>query len=93
MQAYRAANHGIVLTRCQNKLVMNQFPMNIQVFAISFVSLQEKRHQADYNPENELTFFEVLADIYAAQKGIEMLNNSSIEDRTAFAVYTVMQKR
>jgi len=72
---------------------MNQFPKNIQEFADSFVALQKKRHQADYNPENEFTIYEVMTEIDAAQKGIEKLNNSSIEDRTAFVVYTVMQKR
>ncbi|MCY4445882.1 MAG: hypothetical protein OXC02_05405 [Rhodobacteraceae bacterium] len=93
MQAYRAANHSTVNSRCLNKLVMNQFPKNIQEFADSFVALQKKRHQADYNPENEFTIYEVMTEIDAAQKGIEKLNNSSIEDRTAFVVYTVMQKR
>ena len=73
--------------------VMDLFPTKIQEFATCFVALQKKRHQADYDPEFVLTRYEVLTEITVAQNAIEMLNNSSDKDRTAFAVYTLLPKR
>ncbi len=72
---------------------MTLFPDGLQEFATRFVILQAKRHEADYNPAFDLTSDVVLTEITAAQKAIEMLNNSSDKDRTAFAVYTLLEKR
>ena len=93
MQAYRAVNHGYAKGKCSNVSVINLFPRNIQQFAASFVILQEKRHLADYDPVHKLKRADVKIAIGTAEKAIEKLNNSSIKDRRAFAVYTAMQKR
>ncbi len=98
LQAYRAVNHGEAKNRFSRSdgrthPVMDLFPTKIQEFATCFVALQKKRHQADYDPEFVLTRYEVLTEITVAQNAIEMLNNSSDKDRTAFAVYTLLPKR
>lgn len=92
MQAYRAVNHGYAKGQCSNPDI-NLFPRNIQQFAASFVILQKKRHQADYDPIHKLKRADVKIAIGTAEKAIEKLNNSSIKNRRAFAVYTAMQKR
>ena len=90
LQAYRAVNHGHAKGQCSN---MGKFPKDIQSFAASFVILQEKRHQADYDPVHKLKRADVLTQIRTAKLFIKKLKESPIKDRRAFAVWTVMQNR
>lgn len=72
---------------------MDNFPIDIQNFASKFIELQNKRHQADYDPINKLRRGDVLTEINAAEVAIKKLQESSIKDKRAFAVWTVMAKK
>lgn len=49
-QTYRALEHGFAKSQCKNNEVLRKFPKAIEDFANAFVTLQEKRHNSDYNP-------------------------------------------
>ncbi len=92
-QAYRAVNHGYAKKQCRDRGVMERFPRDIEDFAIQFAILQEKRHQADYDPSKAFTRHDVLAAIDAAEAAIKKLKASNIKDQRAFAAWTVLAKR
>ena len=92
-QAYRAIEHGFAKHQCKNNSVMEKFPTGIQDFANQFVELQEKRHQADYDPFSKFTRHDVLTAIDAAVVAIGKLQASNIKDKRAFAAWTVMRNR
>ena len=72
---------------------MSRFPKSIQDFASKFVDLQEKRHEADYDPLCTLDRSDVLIDIANAEVAIGKLQESDLRDRTAFAVWVTMINR
>ena len=92
-QAYRAMNHTYAKEQCKNQQVMQRFPDEIRDFAIQFVDLQEKRHEADYDPFKRFTRSDVRTAIEAADVAIRRLQASNIKDKRAFAAWTVMKKR
>ena len=49
---------------------MSKFPQPIQDFANVFVTMQAKRHEADYNPFHKTTKSEVIIDINAVEAAI-----------------------
>ena len=72
---------------------MGKFREDIKGFANKFLELQEKRHQADYDPIYRLTRSEVLTEINVAEAMILKLLASPTKDKNAFSVWTVMKKR
>ena len=49
-QAYRGPEHTHVRNQCRNTGLMAPFPTEIKNFAQTFVLIQSRRNQADYNP-------------------------------------------
>lgn len=92
LQVYRAPNHSIAKNKCKSK-EMSRFSESIQDFASKFVDLQEKRHEADYDPLCTLDRSDVLIDIANAETTIGNLQDSDLRDRTAFAVWVTMSNR
>ncbi|MDE0079517.1 MAG: hypothetical protein OXO50_18500 [Caldilineaceae bacterium] len=72
---------------------MVRFPTEIQDFANQFVELQERRHEADYDPLSKFTRGGVHTAIDAADVAIKKLRASDNKDKTAFAAWTVMRNR
>lgn len=72
---------------------MAKFPKAVEDFANNFVSMQEKRHAADYDPSIKLTKSEVVADISAAREAISEFLKVPIKDRRAFAAHVLFKKR
>jgi uncharacterized protein (UPF0332 family) len=48
-QVYRALDHNFAREACQKKAI-RKFPKEIQDFANAFITMQKKRHNADYDP-------------------------------------------
>jgi uncharacterized protein (UPF0332 family) len=92
-QAYRALDHKFARDSCSRSAVVRKFSAEIQDFADQFVQMQEKRHRADYDPQE--TFYEssVRADIEAARVAIEAFETAPLEDRRAFAAYVLFKFR
>jgi uncharacterized protein (UPF0332 family) len=93
VQVYRAVNHRKVKDRCKNLTVMQRFPQSIQDFANWLVTMQAKRHDADYNPEHKAFKSAVMADINAVEAAIAAFHATDTKDRRAFAVWMLVEER
>jgi len=91
-QTYRALEHNFSKKCCQHKDV-DKFPQEIQDFAAMFVTMQEKRHRADYDPWTKNYKSSVLVDLRSVEKVIKDFNLVSIKDRRAFAAYVILKRR
>lgn len=92
-QAYRAVEHRFAKNQCSNSKVMSKFPKDIEDFASQFKTLQEKRHEADYDPFSRFTLTDVTTGIDTAELAIRRFQRSRIKDRRAFAAWTTMKNR
>ena len=75
--------------------MMQQFPTEIQDFAIRFAAMQAKRHAADYDPEPADPFYksEIETDIVMARDAIKKFHSVNLRDRRAFAAYIALAKK
>jgi len=91
-QVYRALEHGFCKNACKHGKLAH-FPQEIQDFANAFVTLQEKRHKADYDPYEKTKKSTVLADISTAHTAIEGFEGRNLKDRRAFAAFVLFKQR
>lgn len=92
-QAYRAVEHGFAKSQCKNGNVLARFPREVEDFAQTFLTLQEKRHEADYDPFSRFTLTDALTAIDTAEGAIQGFQRVAISDRRAFAAWTAMKNR
>lgn len=92
-QTYRALEHGSVRNSLKQKQTIELFPQGIQDFANSFVTFQEKRHRADYDPDEKVYKSSVLVDLGSARKVITDFEKTKLKDRRAFAALVLLKKR
>jgi uncharacterized protein (UPF0332 family) len=92
-QAYRALQHGPARKRCERSHIIARFPIEIQDFASAFSVMQQKRHDADYDPDAAFVKSEVLASISEAEAAIQRFGEAPLRDRRAFAVYVLLDLR
>ena len=93
-QAYRALNHSSIRRRSSRR-EFRRFPSEIQKFAVLFISMQAKRHKADYDPDPDIQFTksDALNDIRKAEEVIIQFRNTTRNDRRAFAIYLMLDIR
>lgn len=91
-QTYRALQHGFAKNACERVRTMD-FPPEIRGCADAFVTLQEARHLADYDPVHRVARPDALAAISLAERAIAGLKGSAPRDRRAFAVQLLFPKR
>jgi hypothetical protein len=91
-QVYRALEHAFAKNACKNP-VITQFPKEIQDFANMFVQMQEKRHRADYDPDERLLKSAVVNDLAGVEAAIDDFHRAPISDRRAFAALVLFKKR
>jgi hypothetical protein len=92
-QVYRALEHGFCKNACRNGAKIATFPQEIQDFANAFVTMQAKRHKADYDPSVKAFKSAVLIDIGIAEDAIRGYHGAPLKDRRAFAVYVMFKSR
>ncbi|QJP15589.1 hypothetical protein G3545_19145 [Starkeya sp. ORNL1] len=92
-QVYRSLDHGFAKSACKNTAKMRLFPQDIQEFAIRFVTMQEKRHLADYHPNEKQFKTDVLLEIGQARSAIKAYANTDKKDRRAFCAYVLLKDR
>jgi uncharacterized protein (UPF0332 family) len=92
-QVYRALEHAACKERCKNKDMVKRFPKGIEDFAGMFVTLQDQRHAADYDPFATFSKSSVEADIILAGQAIKDFKAESIKDRRAFCAYVLFKRR
>ena len=91
-QTYRALQHTTARNRCRRGAI-NRFPADIRNFAKLFVSMQVKRHRADYDPGGTFRKSDVIQDIDEAEDVIKRFSEVSRADRRAFAIYVLLDIR
>lgn len=92
-QTYRAVSHGLAKNACAKNDVMKKFPKEIEDFANIFVTMQAKRHSADYDPEYRVARSEVLIDLGAAEAAIRGFRTAPMKHRRAFAAWVALNSR
>lgn len=58
-----------------------------------FVEMQDKRHRADYDPDEVFYKSEVLEDIEEVEDVLSRFQQVAVKDRRAFAVYVLLELR
>lgn len=91
-QVYRSLQHAQAKEACKKVRTLG-FPETICECAATFITLQEARHDADYNPDHSVKRLNALAAIDAAESAIENLDASARRDRMAFAVLLLFPVR
>ena len=91
-QTYRALQHTTARRRCL-RATINRFPSAIRNFAKLFVSMQMKRHSADYDPDAAFLKSDVIQYIDEAEDAIKQFNSAPRADRRAFAIYVLLDIR
>ena len=92
-QVYRALDHGTARAKCNNKQTLRRFPKTIADFASVFVEMQEKRHDADYDPFLSLSPSAILADIDNVEAAIANYKTCAVKDRRAFCAHVLFRDR
>lgn len=92
VQVYRALEHGIAKNSCKTAATKT-FPNGVLSFADTFVTMQEERHRADYDPEARFARPDVLVLIDNCEQAIRDLLAAPRSDRKAFAVWVLFQKK
>ena len=92
-QVYRALEHGATKDRCKNRTAMRQFPQEIGDFANVFVTMQENRHEADYDPFRTFSKSEVMVDIAAVEQAMSNFRLAGIRHRRAFCAFVLFKGR
>jgi hypothetical protein len=92
VQVYRALEHGLAKNSCRAAATKG-FPNGIVSFADTFVTMQEERHRADYDPQARYVRPEVLLLIDNCEQAIRDLGAVTRSDRKAFVVWVLFQKK
>ena len=90
-QTYRALEHGYAKSQCNDKNT-SSFPKAIEDYANAFVTLQGKRHSADYNPLQRFSKSVVVADINLAETAIHAFKSAKTSDRRAFCAWVLFRQ-
>jgi hypothetical protein len=91
LQVYRSLEHRQSKDQCGKRDKMQRFPAEIQDFANLFISMQEKRHQADYDPTEKAYKSSVLLDIDQVKLSIDQFEATPLKDRRAFAAWVLFK--
>ena len=92
-QVYRSLEHGQAKDRCRDQAMLTRFPKAVEDFASAFVTMQEKRHHADYDPSGSFYKSEVEADLRLAEDVIAGLTTIAAKHRRAFCAYVLLKRR
>ena len=92
VRAYRALNHGQAAAACRTPEVRS-FSIEVRNFAQLFVSLQNERHAADYDPASVPLKSDVQRRIADARTVLGRLGEASRRDRRRFAACVLFRAR
>ena len=96
VQIYRSLNHGPAKAQCSKVVAHPQghpgrnvprFDPGVVTFAEAFVTMQELRLDADYNPRTTFYRSDVRILISAAEQAFDQFNTAPRADRRAFAAF------
>ncbi|MDE2787199.1 MAG: hypothetical protein OXL37_11100 [Chloroflexota bacterium] len=91
--AYRSIDHGLARSKCSDGGNMRRFGPNIQDFAGRFVELQQRRHEADYDPGTTFTQSQVNRIIDDAEGALMGFDNAPPDEIRLFITYLTSRPR
>ncbi len=91
-RVHRALDHGLAKNACQQSAKVG-FPPAIVQFADLFVSMQQQRHDADYDPLSRYARADVIALINDVEQAIKAYKTTSRKDRREFAAHVLLRQR
>ena len=89
---YRALDHGFAKSACTQVRALGH-PEAICRTAADFVSLQRRRHEADYDPLLRFKRADATDAIALAETAMVNLKSAGRTDRRAFAVQLLLKRR
>jgi hypothetical protein len=92
-QVYRSLEHGHAHTRCKDRAMTRLFPKEIEDFASAFVTMQDRRHDADYDPMARFSKSEVQDGRLLVEGAIGNFRTVAVQHRRAFCAYVLLRKR
>lgn len=72
---------------------MAKFPKAVEDFGNHFITMQDKRHQADYDPFARFTKSETLSDLAIAETVLADFQSSPSKHRRAFCAHVIFKPR
>ena len=90
-RTYRALDHRQAKDRLRQ--VQRDMPAQARRFAITFRTMQEQRHAADYNPHSRFSRDEVINLLDAAEDATQEYMRMPRNSRRAVAALTLLQER
>ena len=91
-QVYRSLEHGFAKKACLTASAPDFVP-DVIAFASVFAHLQERRHEADYDPVARVAVEEASELIIQAEEAIESFAGAPRAARRAFAIHVLLKKR
>ena len=91
--AYRTIDHGPARSKCNDADSMRRFSPNIRRFAAVLVELQQRRHQADYDPGATFTQTQASQIIDDAADALVGFNNAPLDEIRLFITYLTARAR
>ncbi len=93
IQTYRSLEHGFAKQQCNRIGATQSFDAGIVRFAEAFVIMQEKRHDADYNPAE--TFYRSTVHTWVGQveQALSGFRKAPRADRRAFLAFVIHRTR
>lgn len=92
-QTFRALEHRHAKNQCRNQKAMSRFPEGIQRFGRQFVIMQDLRHAADYDPDEDFERAAVIDLIDQTEDIITMFESVPSADRRAFTIHVLLRNR
>jgi hypothetical protein len=90
IQVYRAVEHRAAKDNCKRLKGMG-FPAEVEDFADVFVQMQNKRHDADYDPHARSSKSAIETDVETAAATIAGFRAIAARHRRAFAAYILIR--
>lgn len=92
VRVYRAVNHGDAKNAFKSKAVLG-LDTGVKDFGVAFITLQEQRLAADYDPSASFTRNEGLAAVDQATIAASRLMTTSSDNLRALATYVLLKSR
>jgi uncharacterized protein (UPF0332 family) len=92
-RTYRSLDHGAAKKAFQNTGQIAAYSDEIRAFCVTFVRMQQRRHDADYDPYSRFRKSEVLADLQQVKEAISKFERCKLSERRAFAAYALLKTR
>ena len=92
-QAYRSIDHGPTKSACLECREDKSFPQAVVEYAETFVALQQRRHDADYDPFEAFSAASAQALIGRSEHAIAAFDAVDEKHQRAFVILVALRKR